>query len=137
CHLANIELIAPYHAAEAVDEDRNLHEVEREGPRPHGAFRKGLVVVLGAGDGFEFKFSHGGAYEGVFRASIASAGTCVVFGNMERTGGISAAADVLGVSISTLRRWEAQAGDRTSGGRSSPLRSRQAAPSANGGEISL
>ncbi|HSV22531.1 MAG TPA: hypothetical protein VLJ17_05820 [Xanthobacteraceae bacterium] len=54
---------------------------------------------------------------------------------MERIAGISAAADVLGVSISTLRRWEAQAGGRTYSERSSPLRSRQAAPEAKKVEV--
>src|SRR5262245_12033976 len=51
---------------------------------------------------------------------------------MERTGGISAAGDVPGVSISTLRRTRSswQAGGRTYDGRSSPLRFRQAAPDA-------
>src|SRR5262249_7401251 len=60
-HLADIELVAPHHAAEAVDQDRNLQEVEREGRRLRGTFLEGLIVALGAGAGFELEFRHTGA----------------------------------------------------------------------------
>jgi hypothetical protein len=58
-HLADVELQAAHHPAEAVDENRNLLEVEREAVRFDRAVFEGGVVALSAGDGFELQIWDG------------------------------------------------------------------------------
>jgi len=49
-HLADVELVAPHHAAKRVDQRIDLYEVEREGLRLHRTVLEGPVVALRAGD---------------------------------------------------------------------------------------
>jgi hypothetical protein len=57
-HLADVELQPAHHPPEALDEDRDLLEVE---PEPVGGNRpvlEGGIVALGAGDGAEEGLGH-------------------------------------------------------------------------------
>src|SRR5262249_48272898 len=58
-HLADVEFVAPHHAAERGDEGIDLFELEREGARLDRAVLERPVVALAAGDGFELEFGHG------------------------------------------------------------------------------
>ena len=54
-HLADVELVAPHHAAERGDDRIDLLEVEHEGLRLDGAVLQRPVVALRAGDGFQLE----------------------------------------------------------------------------------
>src|SRR5262249_47505406 len=57
-HLADVEFVAPHHAAERGDEGIDLLEIEREGARLDRAVLERPVVALAASDGFELEFGH-------------------------------------------------------------------------------
>jgi hypothetical protein len=57
-HLADVELEGADHAPEALDEDRDLLEVEAEPGGGDGPVLERCVVALGAGDGPEQGFGH-------------------------------------------------------------------------------
>ena len=60
-HLADVELVAPHHAAERGDKRIDLLEMEREAARLDAAVLERAVVALGAGDGSELELGHGAA----------------------------------------------------------------------------
>ena len=59
-HLADVELQGAHHAAEALDEDRDLLELEGRAVRGDGAVLERAVVALGARDGAQVQVCHVG-----------------------------------------------------------------------------
>ncbi len=57
-HLADVELVAPHHAAERRDDRIDLFECEHARLRLDGAVLQRLVVALRTGDGLELEVGH-------------------------------------------------------------------------------